>query len=273
MRATRSVIFAGIFLAGLPAFAGNSVEEIAQRCGPQESGEARLYESDFRWDYTLPEMKARFEEMYQSPKRLDRRAYWDKETKTLRFPYMKERGEAVELPAVFVEAVARHIEVAFERDLIDAVFFPDLGHSHFLIPDAVWKKTYDPYPIPRMGEMYTAMMKDPHIKVFYHTAEQLKTREKDGSLVDDARTQHRYRTRNIAGLIGPWADLQILQNPGSKANTVSEVPGFFWWGAGFNVSSQKDGCFEYRKAGRTYRFDLSLFDLEPDPAAQTGLRD
>ncbi|MBI5882191.1 MAG: hypothetical protein HZB91_03700 [Elusimicrobia bacterium] len=265
MKSVRSVVFAGAFLACMPAFAGNSVEDISRRCRPADPGEARIYSSDFSWNMTLPGMKAKFDEMYRSPKRLGQRAYWDKETGTLRLPYMKERGGTVELPAGFVAAVARHIEVAFEKDLIDAVFFPDMGHSHFLIPDAVYKEKYEPYPTKKMGEMYTAMMRDPRIEVFYHTAEQLKTREKDGSLVDDERTRHRYRTRNISGLNEPWADLRILQNPESNANTVGVVPGFFWWGAGFNMSAQKDGCFEYRRAGKAYRFDLSLFDLEPDP--------
>ncbi|MBI4677754.1 MAG: hypothetical protein HY748_09235 [Elusimicrobia bacterium] len=266
MKARWLIVFFVAALAGSRALAGNPVEEVSRRCKPASQGEPRIFSSDFSWNMTLPAMKARFEEMYRSPKRLGHRAYWDKETKTLRLPYMKERGETVELPFGFVQSVARHVEVAFEKDLIDAVFFPDMGHSHFLIPDAAWKEKYEPYPVEKMGEMYTEMMKDPRIEVFYHTAEQLKTREKDGSLVDDERTKHRHRTRNISGLNESWADLRILQNPSSTANTVSEVPGFYWWGAGFNVSAQKDGCFEYRRAGKTYYFDLSLFDLESDPA-------
>ncbi|MBI5240261.1 MAG: hypothetical protein HY926_07290, partial [Elusimicrobia bacterium] len=47
----------------------------------------------------------------------------------------------------------------------------------------------------------------------------------------------------------------------SDANTVNEVPGYFWRGGGFNFSANRNGCFSYRAKGKTYRFDISLYDL------------
>ena len=251
-----------LFLIASPAWAGNTLSEIAARCPPPAAGEDILRESDFHWSYPLPEMKKRSTEMYGSPKRLGRRAYWDAKTRSLRLPYMKERGGDVEIGEALIRAVRRHIERAFELEYIDAVFFPDMGHSHLLVPQALWSGKYDHYPIERMTELMRDMLRDPRVSIFYHTAEQLKTREDDGRLSEDPRTRVRYRTRNISGPIAPDAELSVHQNPDSKANTVNEVPGTFWWGGGFNMSAQQDGCFEYSAGGQTYRFDLSLFDLE-----------
>ncbi len=243
----------------------NSLEAIAARCAPKAAGEGTIYQSDFRWDYTLPELKARFAEIYASPKRLDRRAYWDAEKNRLMLPHDAERGGDLEIGENFVRAVARHIERAFELDYIDAVFFPDMGHSHILVPDRLWKEKYSNYPVSKMSDLYRDMFADARLQIFYHTAEQLKMLE-NGQLVADERVRFRHKTRNIAGLTKPDAELNVYQNPASPANTVSGVPGHFWWGAGFNFSAQKDGCFVYRAGGREYRFDISLYDLPYDPA-------
>lgn len=242
----------------------NSLGAIAARCAPA-SGESTIYQSDFRWDYTLPEMKARFAEMYASPKRLDRRAYWDAAAGKLMLPHDAGRGGDFEIGEGFVRAVARHIERAFELDYIDTVFFPDMGHSHILIPDALWKEKYSNYPVPKMSDLYRDMFSDSRLQIFYHTAEQLKMLE-NGQLVADERVRFRHKTRNIGGLIKPDAELNVYQNPESAANTVHGAPGHHWWGAGFNFSAQKDGCFVYKTGGREYRFDISLYDLPYDPA-------
>lgn len=254
--------------AVLPAVPGdggpNSAAAIAARCAPPAAGEQKIWQSDFHWNYSLPEMKARFAEMYSSPKRLDRRAYWDQAAGKLMLPYDAARGGDVEITAGFARAVARHIERAFELDYIDAVFFPDMGHSHLLVPDALWAAKYSKYPVPRMSDLYRDMFSDPRVKIFYHTAEQLKTLE-GGQLVSDERVRFRHKTRNIAGPITADAELAVYQNPESAANTVHGVPGHFWWGAGFNFSAQKDGCFVYRAGGKDYRFDISLYDLPYNP--------
>jgi hypothetical protein len=60
-------------------------------------------------------------------------------------------------------------------------------------------------------------------------------------------------------------NLQFLTNPKSPANTANELEGYKYWGAGFNLSAHKNGCFEYSVNGVTSRFDLSLYDLESEP--------
>lgn len=233
------------------------------RCAPESDSAPKLTSDEFHWGYALAELKGAYDKTYASPKRLPRRAYWNAATGRFEFPYLADRGGAVALPETFVRAVARHIEAAFERGAIDAVFFPDMGHSHFLIPEAHWKAAYDRVAVAEFSRLYEAMFRDPLLEVLYHTAEQLTTRQADGRLVDDERTRFRYATRNIVGTNSPASGLRVLTNPESRANTVNEVPGYFWWGGGFNISANENGCFAAQAGGRTIRFDLSLFDLEP----------
>lgn len=241
----------------------------AARCRPETVADEKLYSGDFKWDYTLPEMVQRFLDIYAGPKRLQKRAYWNAGKKRFELPYLANRGGAVVLPESFVRSVGRHIVSADKGGYIDGVFFPDMGHSHFLIPESIWNEKYSDYPVGDIGKLYEGLFQEPALEILYHTAEQLTTRNPDGTLVDDARTKWRYETRNIVGdNIGHG--LKVLQNPQSRANTVAEVPGYFWHSAGFNVSANENGCFSVEAGGKTRRFDLSLFDLEPAPGSGVG---
>lgn len=250
------------------AAAAGAGESIAARCAPPAASEEIIYGSDFHWNYTMPEMMARFSEMYASPKRLDKRAYWDKTAGSFVLPSAFS-GPPVKIGQPLIAAVSRHIERALELGYADAVFFPDMGHSHLLIPTALWEGKYSKYEAAEYSLLYEGMLSDPAVHIFYHTAEQLKTLE-DKKPINDPQLLFRLANRNIAGPIKADADLSVYQNPESAANTVGDVPGYRWWGGGFNLSAQKDGCFAYSYKGRTYRFDISLHDLPMKPGEGGG---
>ena len=249
---------------GSAALAGNSIPEIAQRCGPLTSEEKVLYSSEFKWGYDLPSLLAKYIEVYKSPKRLPKRAFWDTNRQALKLPYDSGRGGDIEINETFVQTIVRHVERAFELKYVDAVFFPDMGHSHLLIPEALYRNKYDKYPVNKMTMMYEDMFKDDRINILYHTAEQLQTLDKQDRVLPDPKIRWRFQTRNIVGRNEPTTDLRVLQNPESKANTVGGEAGYAWWGGGFNISGNQKGCFEYRAHGKIYYFDLSMYDLEPD---------
>jgi hypothetical protein len=214
-------------------------------------------------------MLQRFVEVYNLPQRLGRHAYVDAQTGQIKLPYDAGRGGDVAVPASFIASVRAHIENALRLEYVDAVFFPDMGHSHFLIPQAKWDSTYSRFESGRMSRQYEQMMADPDLKILYHTAEQLQFLDKQNRLAGDRRLQERFYSRNLVGDNRGEGRLELLQNREHVANTVSEVAGYYWWGAGFNVSANKEGCFVYNDRGVERYFDLSLYDLEPSPD-QTG---
>lgn len=217
---------------------------------------------DFHWGYSLPELIARFKEIYSSQKRLAKRAYWDSKAQVLKLPHYRERGGDVVVPLRLVESVRNHIEAGFEQNVIDGVFFPDMGHSHLLIPTQKYEEIYEPYPVPQLTKFYEKLFADVDLKILYHTAEQLKVRDENGQALPDERLKFRFKTRNLVGFNDGSRKLLFLQNPQSPANTAHDLEGHFYYGAGFNLSANEKGCFRYSKSGKDYFFDISLFDLE-----------
>lgn len=234
-------------------------------CAPESPQETFLKLSDFKWGQSLEELISRFSVHYQSDKRLKKRAFWDSKSNQYFLPYNSHNGGAVRLSPQLIQSVASHIEEAFHQNVIDAVFFSDMGHSHLLIPQSRFDQFYDRFEVKEFSRMYEALFEDPSIKILYHTAEQLKTRDDNGVILPDPRLQFRFQTRNLVGPNDNSKNLQFLTNPKSPANTAHELEGYKYWGAGFNLSAHKNGCFEYNMNGVTTRFDLSLFDLESEP--------
>jgi hypothetical protein len=234
---------------------------ISAHCSSPTSPE-KLYAEDFKWGYSLAELISRFTEIYQISKRLNQRAYWDSSEKKIKLPYGFDRGGSVVVPESFIENISRHIEVAFKKNLIDGVFFPDMGHSHFLIPTDHYEASYSKFPVSRQSRMYERLFSDREIKILYHTAEQLQTRDDSGALVSDPRVQFRFQNRNLVGLNDGTQNIIILQNSSSPANTAHDLEGHTYYGAGFNLSANEKGCFRSQRQGEDIFFDMSLFDLE-----------
>jgi hypothetical protein len=235
--------------------------EIRTRCTPAAATEPVIMTNDFRWDYNLADMAARYQEMYVSPKRLKDRAFYDTGSNKLILSLPAVWGSKVVLSPRLVKSVTRHVESALARGHADFVFFPDMGHSHFFIPQARWDVAYADTPVPQIANRYTKFFEDPELKILYHTAEQLVTRDANGPL-PDRKLQFRYHTRNIVGDNRAQGALEIHTNAESAANTVKDYEGHRYYGAGFNLSANERGCFHFTHKGRVFYYDISLKDLE-----------
>lgn len=253
-------------VAAVVLIAGSSMASPAERCRPPGPQDPVIYSQDFRWGYSLDELRAVSSEFYRSPKRLPDRARWNAERGAYVMPFRAEQGGDVVIPTRLIESVRKHIEAALERRYIDGVVFPDMGHSHFYLPQEVWDRDYAAIPIAETARLYERMMDDPSLRVLYHTAEQLQTLDAERNPLANRDVQWRFHTRNIFGDNRGLGILEIRNAPESRANTVSELPGYKVWSAGFNLSANESGCFPFKVAGENRWFDLSLSDLGPDPS-------
>lgn len=235
------------------------------RCSPQTDDEARLYSGDLRWNQSLEEMAELYETIYASGKRLSARAYYDPAQERFLLPLDPDWGGDVVLSERLIDSVRDHLELALQREYADFAFFSDMGHSHLFIPEARWSERYEPLGSHERATFYTQIFDDPELRVLYHTAEQLRQLDDDGNLLADRYLQWRYFTRNVVGDNRGGRTIEIAKDLTEKANTVRDLEGHHFFGAGFNVSASKDGCFPFTVAGQTAYFDLSLSDLEPDP--------
>jgi hypothetical protein len=239
-------------------------DRIAERCGPPAEDEPILHANEFSWGYDREGMAARFDAIYASGMRLVDRAYYEEETGTFVLTTSEAWGKRVTMPKRLIENVSRHIGRALKLGYVDQVFFPDMGHSHFFIPDERWESDYASVPVPQMADRYTRLLDDPDLLVLYHTAEQLQMLDENDQLLPDPWVQWRFFTRNLVGDNDGHTRLEILRDDESKANTARDYPGHHYFGAGFNISASENGCFPYEQDGETRWFDLSLSDLPYD---------
>lgn len=262
----RALLFVCVFLLFTPSVTLAQDNVNTKNCQIENPEGDFLYEEDFSWDTSLDKMLSLFKKLILSEKRLKHRAYWDQNTHSIFLPYLTQRGGAVRIPPSFIQNIRNHIEISLERNYADAIFFADMGHSHFLIPSPKFDSQYDSIPVSQYSRMYEKFFSDPELKVVYHTAEQLKTIDRDADIpLADRYLGWRHHNRNVIGDNQTGKSVHTLPAFGSRANTLSEVPGYKWWSGGFSISANQKGCFSYTHRGQALYFDLSLFDVAPKP--------
>ena len=272
----KKVIIAGtLLLTHLCTFAnaktiGSTLKYRPEYCKEQVKEEPILYATDVSYSNSKEELMEDWSKVYYSGKRLEHRAFV-KEGQVYGKVSLYNDTEYFKLPSYFVENIKVHIEEALKKRLVDAIYFPDMGHSHFYIP----MKDYQEKIAGKKsrGETFKLIAENKDIKVVYHTAEKLNTLSNP-----DFNNSHylrwRYYTRNLLGQnngnkaveIMAVHDLFTTGRPNKIGNTIgqSDMPTHRWY-AGFNLSASKDGCFEYTYQNKSYYFDISYSDL-PYPA-------
>ena len=243
-------------------------EAVLARCAAPPTDEPVVYLNDFKWGATHEEMAKLFDEIYASDKRLHERAYFDAERGELLLPHTESWGGSVVLPRRHVESIRRHIERALELGYAEFIFFPDMGHNHYFMPQERYDALYAGTPVSELSAMYGRMIDDPELLVLYHTAEQLKMYE-DKVLLTDRHLQWRYYTRNLVGDNEAPGKLFLLHDFSGMGNTARDYAGHHYHGAGMNVHASANGCFPYVHNGEVRYFDLSFEDL-PMPPSEGG---
>lgn len=252
-------LLAGMCLAASANAQVGAMDEAKRRCLEPDSAEKIVKQEDFRWNMSRAELKSRAEAVYRSGKRLHQRAYYDPQTRRFLLPV---RTGSVVVPEMFIRNVIAHVEEALRLNYIDAVVFPDLGHSHFFVPTAIFKREIA--PVDSEIVTYERLFSLPELKIVYHTGEQLKYKDEADQLLPDDLLRWRYYVRNLVGFNDGQNTIEIHLNQTAKFNTVKDLEGYEYYGAGFNISSSEAGCFAYRHGGRRMYFDLSLHDLPTD---------
>ncbi len=231
-----------------------------ETCAKENAG-PYVHSDDFRWGMTLEEIRSKGSEIYNSGKRLKSRAYFNGEQVVM--PISISGGtDEVKLTPLFLKSIQKHLEVALSRGYIDAVIFPDLGHSHMFIPEKYYQDVLRPFPVKEKARMYELMLAHPGLKILYHTAEQLTMVDEDKLPIVDREIQWRFYTRNLVGDNQGLGRVELLHEPTSSHNTAHTYDGKHkYWGAGFNITASKNGCFSFTSKGETKYFDLSFEDL------------
>lgn len=256
-----SALVVEIVLAGeLP---GELDESEQTRCAPPDEHERTLSYGDFRWYYTKDQMDERYEEIYDSGRRLIDRARWNEKTHRYELIYQSSRyRKPVPITSRFIDSVRSHIERALQLGYARHIFFPDMGHAHLLISKHYFDEVIKHIPFAQQHEVYIRVLEHPETRFLYHTAEQLEMLDEQHELLPGKYLGWRYYTRNLVVRNNSDGIIDIHRNLESIGNTVCQVESpHRYWSAGFHMSASKDGCFSYQLNDKTYRFDISLRDL------------
>ncbi len=239
---------------------------VRARCTPPGEDEPTLYSNAFSWGYSLEEMGQRFAEIYDSPDRLFGRAWYDPERDVFVMADTDSWGGEVLLPERLVTSVRSHVERALTLGYVDYIFFPDMGHSHFFVPHQKWDEIYEGRRVTELSAMRAALLDDPDLRVLYHTAEQLQMLDEDDHPMQDRGLMWRLMTRNLVGDNNVAGRLDLIHNLEQSNNTARDLEGYFYYGAGFSLSANTNGCFPYVHDGEVRYFDISMMDLPLDPS-------
>lgn len=223
-----------------------------------------LRASEFSWGMTLDEILQKEKDVYEKGFRLKARAYYEDGEVYLPYQVYGDKEEKkIKLTDRFMKSVIGHVEGALKRGYVDAVIFPDMGHSHFFLDQKYYDEVLSSIPVKEGHKRYELMLAHPETRFLYHTAEQLTMVDENKQLLPDRKIQWRFFTRNLVGGNKNLGKLELLHNETHSHNTSHTYEeGYRYWGAGFDLSATKNGCFAYKKNGKTYYFDLSLKSLE-----------
>ncbi len=244
-------------------WAGIDWDATAGRCYKPSISEPVVTQRDFRWGVSHAANRAKGVEIYYSGKRLYLRAYYDKERQAFVMPHTLVGDERpILLTNQFIESVAHHIETGLRNKYSEAIVFSDMGHSHLYFTKPHWENEYKDFVLNNsQSKVYEKMLADKELRMLYHTAEQIKLKDK-GQVLADAWSQWRYHSRNVFGYANGQKQLEVLYAKDNKRyNTVIEIDGHHRWSAGFNISASSEGCFAYKVNGETRYFDISLESL------------
>jgi hypothetical protein len=242
----------------------NSIFAAPESCAPQPKGEEHLYESDFPWNQTLEDILKLDDVLYESARRLPRRAYKNSKGEFVVPVNAGGKLKDAKLPSLFIKSITAHVEEAFKRRYVDALHFGDMGHSHFFIPQPFYDQVLDPIPVENMHLVYEKMFAHKDLKILYHSAEQLVMKSEDNQLLPDRHLQWRFFTRNLVGDNRGLGRMEFLHHETHNHNTANDYDsGFRYWGGGHYISANKNGCFPFTVNGRTRYFDLNLVGIDP----------
>lgn len=239
------------------------IEEAKRRCSQPLEGEPYVLGNHFSWNMTLENIKKTSQEIYASGLRMRGRVFYDSQKNGFFVPIDYTGKSFARVPEEFLYSVSQHINEALKREYVHEVIFPDMGHSHFFIP----QDYYDQVVTPLLGqrkqaEAYEMILRSPGLKILYHTAEQLKMRDEEGELLPDRLLQWRFFTRNLVGYNLGQRRLELHKNLVNPANTSTiEEPSFRYYGGGVYLNASSQGCFNFKQDGEKKFFDMSHLGL------------
>ncbi len=224
------------------------------RCAPPSPDESSFFMDMFKQSASMEEIDELYIKTYNQKERLLNRAGFNPATQTF---ISQDSTTSVTLPEHYIKSVILHIENALRLNYVKYIFFPDMGHSHLLVPNQYYDEHIKGENFGPAPSSLNAILEAEGLKSLYHTAEHLKFKNGD-DLITDWYVQWRFYTRNP--VIDAKGHIEIHTKEGARSNAVSNVKGYHW-NAGISISAHKNGCIPFEdSSGQIQYFDISAWD-------------
>lgn len=242
----------------------------AQRdCSPPRDSPAPVsYYNKSPAHRTLEELDALFDAHLSEGRRLERRgAFRDGRYVVGEYSYRGlelEQDHELVLPPRFLEAVAAHLERAFELGWARHPFFPDMGHGHFLVTKE-FEETLSALELTAQERMQRRL-DWPDLKILYHAAEHMTPRDDPRDV--PAETGRLRAARNIVGSIADPESIEFVPDNGDGWNTSHGAFGRTH-GWIFYVTAGRRGCAPLKWGNQTLYLDFA-FEGSAKPSSDSA---
>ena len=168
------------------------------------------------------------------------------------------RGIPVRVPCQFINEVTRHLKDMLGIGAARYLFPLDADHAHLAVPADVWAAKYNKFS---SAQLPVALLGEPKLVAFYHTAEHLDTGAGDRATDDDGVKRWK-KQRNVLGFFD-GRPLHVL-SPHPQGFGVGMPDGLVSYG-GFNFLASPRGELMIIQEQRMIAFDVSLDIEDPNP--------
>lgn len=239
---------------------------------PFKSSDNVLISKNYPASQTAAQVQLLYTTLLENQERLEYRVMRS-ETGDYKIPLVPINSHGIQNPTNWVPfpehiaaTIIRHTHQALEKNYAQHVFFPDMGHGHFYLPQnkAVLLNSTTHNDVSR----WTSLMNDPELVILYHTRENYDLSESLTHPDISFYNEHR-------NLLGSWSNpdiLQVLAGPGGTPNTVRVIPNMASVGTIYFSATAK-GCFPFTTNNSPLFLDFSFHghSVEKAPATDTPL--
>ena len=208
---------------------------------PYDKSENQIFTS-----YTLPELRAYFDDWYQNGRRLSRRVYWNEQTKEFTAPISEQTK--ISVPRRILASIQNHIIQILTSQYGQFLFFSDFGHGHFFTPN-------ESGALLKENKQYEKVFNDEKTLILYHLGEEVDYRLQEQK---DPKILQRFLHRNAIGT-NRINEVKYVEaeDKTAEVNTVRKIPGYSeFLESVVYLNANKNGCFQYQFEGTKKFFDL-----------------
>ena len=271
LRALWNVIFSlSCIFWGLSVFASSDSEqdplvEARKRCSAPSSAPI-LYDRELTVGdghrYELEELAEYGRKIYEGSQRHPQSFYYSSSENSFVF---QDTKSTIRIPNHFLRKMLAFLAQTLNSGKVRSLITQDMGHGHFNVPSLDYDELWE-LPGGFTQQHYDKILKNPNLKVLFHSAERLIKLDANYKRVPFPEYQSFIDNRNIVGDFAT-GDISFLPPSQYPINSIGSIDGYKGYGS-INFTWNKKGCFPISTHEGIKYVDFSFDSLTGNPAIE-----